>query len=296
MTGVTRRPDDVVQTYFALRFALGMLSLALPPALYVLGHVLQDIRLQPSISAYYHSDARDIFVGVLWATGLGLIAYRGFSRREDWALNIGGVLACCIAVFPMSPADALGCILGGDPASYLEMSARYDRTAAQMITAQLHFPAAVSFYLVLGFVMIFCAHHTLHLVPLRRRRWYLAAYPSFGAIFVGSMLVVFVWFKVLMKSESPCSDRWLFWVEVAGVVSFALFWFIKTLECRLHDTDRRVPRRHAPDALSRTVPRQVPSTARSGAAGAEPRNLTARWRDYQALWLLPSPASEEGAP
>lgn len=295
--------DDFVQTYFALRVALGALALTLPLALFVVGAALQGIRLQPSISAYYHTDARDVFVGALWAIGLGLIAYKGFSRREDWALNIGGMLACCIAFFPMPPTDALGCILGGDPTTYLETSALYDRTSWQVLKAQLHFPAAVSFYVVLGFVMIFCSHHTLHLVPARRRRWYLVAYPVLGVLFVGSMVLAFVLLKFLIKPDEVCRDRWVFWVEVAGIVPFAAYWFIKTIECKLHDTDRRIPHRRQPrQALPRpaAVPpaASAPSRERAQPQAAPqptlgpapaPKAPVPPWEDYKSLWRVDTP-------
>jgi len=314
MIGKANAHDDFVQTYFALRVALGSVALALPLALFAVGATLQGIRLQPSISAYYHSDARDLFVGALFAIGLGLIAYKGFSRREDWALNIGGVLACCIAFFPMPPADALGCILGGDPQTYLEASALYDRTSAQALAAKLHFPAAISFYVVLGFVMIFCSHHTLHLVPPKERRWYLAAYPALGVAFVGSMVAAFVLLKFFYSPAEACRDRWVFWVEVAGIVPFAAYWFIKTIECTLHDTDRRIPHRRQPQQTlpkkgegapapvppaSRVppvppLPKAAPPRARAEGERAQapsaPAAPASAWEDYKSLWRDDTPA------
>ena len=287
--------DDFVQTYFSLRVALGTLALGLPLALFLAGAFLHGIRLQPSISAYYHSDARDVFVGALWAIGLGLIAYKGFSRLEDWALNIGGVLACCVALFPMPPKDGLRCILAGDIPAQLATSSLYDRTSLQVLQAKLHFPAAVSFYIVLGFVMIFCSHHTLHLVPAQRRRWYLAAYPALGALFVGSMVAAFVLTKFVIRPEDVCRDRWVFWVEVAGIVPFAAYWFIKTMECKVHDTDRRIPNRRRPRQVRpavAAVPPAVPAVPTAPAAPVAPRTSTAPqalregWNDYKSLWRV----------
>lgn len=291
--------DDFVRTYFTLRLALGVLALSLPLALYVGGWWLQGIRLQPSISAYYHSDVRDIMVGMLCAIGCGLIAYKGFSRREDWALNLGGVLACCIALFPMNPADALACIQPGCVGECLEQSLRLDRTADVAITSKLHYPAAMSFYVVLGFVMIFCSHSTLHLVPAKERRWYLAAYPTLGVLFVGSMVAVYM----LLNSFAPtateeCRDRWKFWVEVAGIASFAAFWLVKTLECAKHKTDRRIPNRrqprktvHEPSEAPTAPEMTAPSVATGAPTGLETRSRIGpfawthpAWVQYKSLW------------
>jgi hypothetical protein len=56
------------------------------------------------MSRYYYalgSDGylmRDWFVGLLFAVGNFLYLYKGFGRAEDWALNIGGVLALGVAM------------------------------------------------------------------------------------------------------------------------------------------------------------------------------------------------------
>jgi hypothetical protein len=284
---------DYVQTYFALRLALGVLALLLPLALFAFGASLQGIALQPSISAYYHSDARDVFVGVLCAIGFGLIAYKGFGRAEDWALNLGGVLACSIALFPMDPAEALLCIQPECVGACLAQSAQLDRTSSLALASQLHFPAAISFFVVLGYVMIFCSHRTLHLVPVQQRRWYLSAYPLLGALFVGSM----VWAFVLLKFFWPvpaevCRDRWLFWVEVAGIVPFAAYWLIKTYECAAHDTDQRIPSRREPRSAmppasrAPAVPKAAASAAPARPASAPPAKAEApsAWGEYKSLW------------
>jgi hypothetical protein len=298
--------EDFVKTYFALRMALGLLALMLPVALALGGRWLQGLSLQPSISAYYHTDVRDIFVGTLWAIGVGLIAYKGFSRREDWALNLGGVLACCIAAFPMPAEEALQCIQPACDQACLALSRVLDRTADVAIAVKLHFPAAVSFYIVLGFVMIACAHATLHLVPKARRRLFLVAYPVLGVLFVASMAWAFVLLKLGPDAGRPCQDRWVLGVEVAGLVPFAMFWFLKTYECWKYDTDRRIPNRRRPlNVLPAGAQHPIPAvqepaqglgqaSAGQGLQPHAPADLRAEvvrakgpssmWGQYKALW------------
>ena len=53
------------------------------------------------MSAYYHAGQgvmRNEFVGILFAVGALLFAYQGYSRFEDCALNLAGVLALGIAL------------------------------------------------------------------------------------------------------------------------------------------------------------------------------------------------------
>ena len=71
-----------------------------PIVLCVFG-LISDIDLQTSMSAYYHhAPTRDIFVGVLFVAAGFLYAYKGFSSLENVLLNLAGVFAVGVALFP----------------------------------------------------------------------------------------------------------------------------------------------------------------------------------------------------
>ena len=53
-----------------------------------------------SISAYYYTPVRAIFVGAMLAVALALIAYKGKRPGEDICLNFAGMLAPIVAVAP----------------------------------------------------------------------------------------------------------------------------------------------------------------------------------------------------
>ncbi|HYN31463.1 MAG TPA: hypothetical protein VES40_02460 [Ilumatobacteraceae bacterium] len=57
---------------------------------------------QTSVSAYYYTPVKAIFVGVLMAIGLCLIVIKGSTSWEDAALNAAGMLAPIVAVVPTS--------------------------------------------------------------------------------------------------------------------------------------------------------------------------------------------------
>lgn len=57
---------------------------------------------QTSISAYYFTPVRAIFVGVLMAVGLSLIVIKGSTEPEDLCLNLAGMLAPVVALVPTS--------------------------------------------------------------------------------------------------------------------------------------------------------------------------------------------------
>lgn len=55
---------------------------------------------QTSVSAYYYTPVRAIFVGMLMAIGLCLIVIKGSTAWEDATLNAAGMLAPVVAVVP----------------------------------------------------------------------------------------------------------------------------------------------------------------------------------------------------
>ena len=57
---------------------------------------------QTSISAYYYTPVRAVFVGALIAIGLSLIVLKGATMVEDAALNVAGMLAPVVALVPTS--------------------------------------------------------------------------------------------------------------------------------------------------------------------------------------------------
>lgn len=245
------RTNNITQTYFALRLALALISFALPIVLYGSAHVLTGLPLQPSLSAYYYSDFGSIFVGSLFAIGMGLLTYKGFSRVEDWSLNIGGVLAVAIAVFPMQPDDAWPCIYPDFKIGESTLIANhFDRSSQWAVDLEFHYYCAILFFMVLAFVVTFCSHQTLHLVPLKQRRRFLLAYLLCGLLFVGSIGASYVILNYAGGATgNACSKHVLFGVECAGVFSFAIYWLVKTWECWRYDTDIRIPNRRRPHAV-----------------------------------------------
>lgn len=55
---------------------------------------------QTSISGYYYTPVRAVFVGALMAIGLSLVVVKGRTEVEDGLLNVAGMLAPVVAVVP----------------------------------------------------------------------------------------------------------------------------------------------------------------------------------------------------
>ena len=174
------------------------------------------------MSAYYHCSragctgagagaGRDVLVGVLWATGTFLIFYRGYSRREDWALNLAGFAAAGVAFFPADFARAAG--EGRSP------------------IGKLHFTSGLIFFLAIAFVCIFCSRDTLKLLKDEaKRKWFKRIYSGLGLAMVAVPAGIFALYYLL---DRPDRYYAVYGVEVAGLIVFSAFWLFKSKEIAL---------------------------------------------------------------
>ncbi len=98
MTRAVRDHETEVKSYRYLRVAMVALLVFLGIA--VLDQSLDQGGILSSISAYYYTSAQAVFVGVLVAVGVCMIAVQGTTDAEDILLNIGGMFALIVALVP----------------------------------------------------------------------------------------------------------------------------------------------------------------------------------------------------
>ena len=79
-----------------IRLLVGAITFALPVVVWI----ASSFSPLSSISASYHTGARDIFVGLLFVLGAFLFAYKGHSGKEYWMANLGSLAAVVAAVCP----------------------------------------------------------------------------------------------------------------------------------------------------------------------------------------------------
>src|SRR3972149_18876 len=65
-----------------LRRAIGLIGAAFPFVMAAGGLLLGAREILDSISAYYHTGMRDIFVGALSAIGIFLLCYKGYELKD----------------------------------------------------------------------------------------------------------------------------------------------------------------------------------------------------------------------
>jgi hypothetical protein len=91
-----------VLSYLGLRRCIGIIGITLPFVLIFGKWFFESPGILPSISAYYYSVMRDVFVGSLCAAGVFLLSYR-FDLASDLTGDLAGIAAIGSAFFPTSP-------------------------------------------------------------------------------------------------------------------------------------------------------------------------------------------------
>ena len=247
--------EHMLWTYYGLRVGLAAIGVALPLVVLLAGGILHHVWLEPSISQYYYTKGlsflttRDIFVGGLFAAGACLYLYKGFSDRENMALNGAGVFAVLVAVLPTA-----------------------ETASASGVISVLHGTAAVLFFLCIAYVSLFCSQDTLRLLSPSKRAYYARRYFWTGMAMVASPLAA-AGLSVALEPASRFRTM-VFWLEAFAVWTFAAYWIVKTAEMR----ETRAEKRALNAELERkTVPAAAADEAEAGgvaaAAGAVRRKL-----------------------
>jgi hypothetical protein len=135
-----------VRSYLILRMFVGLLGVALPFVLVLVDKVAFHGSPFPrgSLSAYYYSGMREVFVGTLSAIGVFLIAYKVAERNLDNTLSaVAGFAALVIPVFPTRR-----------PSHTIQLTPLQD-LLGESVVKEIHFIASVVFLASLAVMSFF---------------------------------------------------------------------------------------------------------------------------------------------
>lgn len=203
------------------RLMIGVSAFLLPVLVMIVG--CDDL---PSISASYHTHARDIFVGCLVAVGALMIPYqgeKGENTSEYWAAKVGGFSASVVALVPTAcPTDseeAYKCFLNFECSRANE-------------TVHLTFAAIVFISLFVLCVVFRNRAKKKHTGNSQKRAHiYLACMIG---IVVGFILIALYKFNIKLLGDTT-----FFWAEAIMLFSFSLAWLTASKLIFLWDGERR---------------------------------------------------------
>ncbi|TWI69843.1 hypothetical protein IP91_00916 [Pseudoduganella lurida] len=203
---------DCVASYRTLSRLIGWAGLLMPAVVRVGALLADGVGATDSLSAYYYTSMRDIFVSTTVLTGVLLLCYRTAHVQDTVVATLAGLAAIGLALFPMDPVYAA------------ELLARYpdlgtDRHYAAGGALGYHLACAVAFA-GLSFYLVFFRFGAVVCDDRPRAAARRLAYRLCGAM----MLLSFAAIAVLTVFDHGAS---YFWPETCAVSALAVAWLVK---------------------------------------------------------------------
>ncbi|MCJ7681803.1 MAG: DUF998 domain-containing protein [Candidatus Aminicenantes bacterium] len=201
--------NTLVFSYLILRRAIGLLGFTLPFILSIGAFLIFRTGMQSSLSSYYHTDMRNVFVGTLFVIGFFMLSYQGYEPKDNWAGNLGCVFAVGIALFP-TDAGPVG--NGGlSPTGYI------------------HFIFAALFFLTLiYFSLVLFTKTDPEKTPTKEKRERNSVYKSCG--YIMCLCLVFMAIYILLPDSVQSilnAYNPVYWLETFAILAFGISWIIK---------------------------------------------------------------------
>jgi hypothetical protein len=218
-----------LRSYLIMRAMVGALGIALPFLLVLGDGVVFDGEPFPrgSLSSYYYSSAREVFVGTLCATAVFLITYKVVTRSLDNTLSwVSGVAVLFVAIFPT-----------GRSSRNLALTPLQDRLGESVVQA-IHFSAAFVFIAALAVICWFFGvrEGARDARPNKRSpRFWRNFHWTCSGVIAGSLAFV----GIAALAGGP--EKALLISEALSVWAFGVSWLMKGLELDYLRTTERGP-------------------------------------------------------
>lgn len=218
MTKITtskKHDDNLLISYLSLRKYLGVLGITLPFIL-VGGTIgLSDCTsIQNSISHYYHTEMRDVFVAIISCIAVFLISYQGYDGMDRAISNVAGISVLLVALFPTAI----------DPHSTCDI----DCVTPNQLTNNFHLFSAVVFFFssaVMSYNQFTKSKKGTVLSESKRKRNKIYRICGITMVVCLLLIAVYIHFEnqlVTLEKYSP-----VFMLESVALVAFGTSWLVK---------------------------------------------------------------------
>lgn len=202
--------QNITISYLTLRRLIGIVALVHPLILFVGGMLIFKIGLQPSMSDYYWTGMRDVFVGIDFATGIFILCYRGYSLQDQIAAIVAGTAAILVALFPTPPL-------------HVEVLSE-----SQKLIGMVHAGAAITFLLSIAYfcLVLFVKNDPSSPISTRKRLRNLC-YRVSGVTILAVVVAICIYVSVPSINAILSPYPFIFWMEVLAFWAFGIAWLIK---------------------------------------------------------------------
>jgi hypothetical protein len=196
-----------------MRRLIGILGISLPFIVILGGLAQSDPGLQGSISGYYYTNMRDLFVGILSGVALFLLSYSGYEQIDDIVANMSGLFALGIILFPTAMYSGkvvrVGMFLIGDNISEI-----------------IHLAFSALFFLALSFnsLFLFTRRHPGVMGKEKKRRNVI--YRSCGIVMILAIVCIIL-YNVFFRGTSLAAINPVLILESVALFAFGVSWLVK---------------------------------------------------------------------
>jgi hypothetical protein len=230
--------NKLIINYNTLRQFIGWMGVLLPFVIYIgnwaifthrVGScLLPSSKVPYSLSGYYYTHMRSVFVGTFWALGIFLVAYNGYDLRDRVITNLAGLSAIGIATFPTTPPTSFLAAQRGKCGPLVPVT--YTSSPHQMLIGYGH---QASLFVLISMLLVMALQFrkgdrapsvkTEEEMKRKRRnnRCYLGSAIGIAIGGVGAIVQNF------LTSPVKAQTTWLFWAEMIAILSFGVAWFVK---------------------------------------------------------------------
>jgi len=193
--------SNQIYSYMSLRKAVGWIGILLPFTLMLGVFIIFSGReVLDTISLYYYSGMRDVFVGSICSIALFLFFYKGYDKWDNRAATLAGFFAIGIALFPTVQAKPYNWV------------------------AIVHFICASVFFLILAGYSLFLFTRKAE-NPSKQKLARNKIYIICGLTMIACLLAIMMFFIFFEPAHSE-SD-FVFWAETVALVAFGISWLTK---------------------------------------------------------------------
>jgi hypothetical protein len=236
--------NPVMRSYMVLRNVIGLIAVGLPFAVFLGNWIIFSHHrfgcllpigndLPDSLSGYYYSHMRNLFVGGMCAAGVFLFFYRGDDRWETLTTNLAGLFAVGIAFFPTTQPNISKSSSCGPVTAILPQPSPHATYIAWVHTGCLIGLMATIAFMALRYTREYTEDQKNKMVAedqqierdtrlkSRNKRFYYGCVA--GLLVAGIFAVVQQTFNSHLKAQAP----WLLYAELIAFVAFGVAWFVK---------------------------------------------------------------------
>lgn len=215
------RENKLVLSYLTVRKIIGILGLLFPFILILGSFILGKCsNIQISISNYYYTNMRDVFVGYVCTLSIFLFSYKGYDLTDRIVSALTGIFGLIVALFPtnlkINPLD-----------SSIPDCNIWCNVERHNWIGIVHLAAA-------GLFILGMAYFTLFLFtkgetnPTPQKLIRNKIYRFTGYIMLGCIVLLILFFALPDNISTPLLKfKPVFWLETIAFLAFGFSWLVK---------------------------------------------------------------------